>query len=123
MPSPRYLSATLPKAIIQSCPERLPPGWWGEFQRKHQRLLFSFEGGIYDIRAWINFGVQDPYDSFLLERVRNERVEKSVLIFARGLLIGGAWSLWTGDVKSDVACFWRYAMPFFEPADRIALPR
>jgi hypothetical protein len=81
------------------------------------------EGGVYDIRAWIVFGIYAPYDSFMLEGGRGERVERNVLIPARGFLIGGPWSLWTGDVKSDVACFWNYTMPFFEPADRTALPR
>jgi hypothetical protein len=47
-----------------------------------------------------------------LQERRETRTVRRMEIRTRALLLGGAWSLWTGDLEQDVPTFWRTLEPY-----------
>lgn len=117
-PSYRYLTTTLPKAILDSFLKRTPSAWRAPKFRPGGRFDLALANTWYVVSVQITTAPAEARSDFLRFSIfRDNLPVKTSDVDTFNFLLGGAWSLWTGDLKTDVANFWRLAKPLLEEAE------
>lgn len=110
----RYLTTDLSALILKDRTLR-PHGFMADSYEGGSMLLVYKSSSRHAVRITPTIqSLLNPEDYMLIRLIDADtgRVFRRADVHTRGLLLGGPWSLWTGDSDRDIPTFWRALAPY-----------